>query len=556
MTRAGLYLLLAVPFVALAWRHSARARPWTVGTVPVAFWVWGNELPTENEVGRAKLVTGAGVLFVRVGQLHAEGGRVLRVRVPAGRFPQTIPIHLVYNGTRALLASFEQTQTNALAAAIETSYHADLKRARADGAGVAGLQLDLDVPTRLLPRYAELLRTLRPALPPGTQLSVTGLPTWMNSPALPALLDAVDFWTPQFYGARVPQTLAEIIPVSSPAVASDVARARALGRPFYAGLAAYGYAALYSKAGALVELRGDLDPGALAADPNLELVERRPFDPGATSAPATATAANSLTVSEWRYVFRARADMSIKGLFVREGERLLLDVPSAETLRASLRAAREGAGERLLGVCLFRLPSGDDPTALTLAQVAAALADRPAGDKTEVRLSRDAPASNARALMRGSKSLTYPIAAPANSLKGSSGDSEPGGVNTSLRLEVSNRGESDALLGDALRVIVGVPAGTFLGVTRMENFSDVETLCGDVAQGDALEPCGARRANAVRLTAHAWRPGALARAVLGIRGMLPKQLPVCASVRVSDGRAWQSSGQALIENQRGVHARP
>ncbi len=93
------------------------------------------------------------------------------------------------------------------------------------------------------------------------------------------MLGEVDFWAPQFYGAEIPATAERIIPIASPLeVARGVERARELGAPFYAGLAAYGQALVYDAGGRLVELRGDLDPARVASDANLELVGRRAFE--------------------------------------------------------------------------------------------------------------------------------------------------------------------------------------------------------------------------------------------------------------------------------------
>ena len=44
---------------------------------------------------------------------------------------------------------------------------------------------------------------------------------------------------------------------------------------------------------------------------------------------------------------------------MRAGESLVFDLPSAETLRASAQAVRANAGEQLLGICVFRLPSSN-----------------------------------------------------------------------------------------------------------------------------------------------------------------------------------------------------
>jgi hypothetical protein len=92
------------------------------------------------------------------------------------------------------------------------------------------------------------------------------------------------------------------------------------------------------------------------------LIDQRPFD--------LATKA-----SEWRYAYRARAGGVTEELAMHAGDVLVLDVPSAESLRASARIVREWAGEKLLGICVFRLPARGEPAILTVHQIGAALAD-------------------------------------------------------------------------------------------------------------------------------------------------------------------------------------
>src|SRR5205085_6355562 len=175
-------------------------------------------------------------------------------------------------------------------------------------------------------RYGRVLHAVRNSMPAGARLSVTGLPTWMEVGAqLREMLDAVDFWVPQFYGAEIPETAERVLPIASPEeVRRSTARARELGKPFYAGLAAYGYALVYTEAGKLVELSGDVDPAGVASDGNFELVERRAFGPGAVGSGAATGAPHA---GEWRYVYRAREDASLGDVVVRAGERIVMDVP-------------------------------------------------------------------------------------------------------------------------------------------------------------------------------------------------------------------------------------
>lgn len=519
----ALVLLLAIPLATAAWRWARAPRVWRPGEAAVAFWSWRAGMPSQEDVERATRETGARVLFVRAGQFDIAQGRVARIRAAQGEMPRGVELHLVYNATPALLAEFERVDESVLAAAFAETFRADAEGASREGADgsagaqVSGLQLDLDVPTRLLARYGRVLRETRALLPQGARLSVTGLETWMGASDLRAALEAVDFWLPQFYGAEVPATADKLVPVSSArAVARGVARARELGKPFYAGLAAYGYALLYSEKGKLVELRGDIDPMRVASDSNFELVERRAFEPRVL---ADGAARSAPLASEWRYVFRARGDTVLGGLVVRAGEQIVIDVPSSESLRASVRGVREGAGRALLGICFFRLPTRGDATTLSLAQVAAALADRDAESST--RITVEMPRADGEKL---------------------SGQ---------LLLTAENDGEAGALFGeDALAVALRVPRGSVRGVAWLEGFDSFETLCESATSADdsrassartTLRPCSAARASVIRLKARGWIAGACARVALSFDADTPAPLSATIAVRRDDGRAWERS---------------
>lgn len=512
-------LLAAVSCATAAWRWSRAPRAWDPGEVSVAFWSWRDEAPAQEEVDEAAAATGARTLFLRAGQFDYARGRVARIRAVAGKFPAGVELHLVYNATPALLAGFETIDEDALAAAVLRTFGEDAARAARDGARVAGLQLDLDVPTRLLARYGRVLAAARGRLSPGARLSVTGLPTWMSAPGeLRAALAAADFWVPQFYGAEIPERADRAVPVSSAGLAArGAARAGELGKPFYAGLAAYGQALLYSPRGRLVELRGDLDPARVAADRNFELVERRAFEPRALQGDGDASGA--ALASEWRYVFRARAAAVVDGLAVSAGDTLVLDVPSGEHLRAVARGVRLNAGEKLLGICLFRLPTRGDPTTLRLEQLAAALRDRAPRVSTRLEIE----AAGARP----------PRGTPTNQ----------------LLLTATNDGATPALYGDdAFAVTLRLPPGGLRGVTRLEGFDTCETLCapptaargaGLLSSGGALRPCAPARAVYLRLRARGWPGGASARVGLSFEGDAPAELSARVALRADDGRLWE-----------------
>lgn len=64
--------------------------------------------------------------------------------------------------------------------------------ARIASAPLAGIEIDYDCPTSKLPSYARFLADLRARLPRATALSITALPTWMNSTALERLTRDLD----------------------------------------------------------------------------------------------------------------------------------------------------------------------------------------------------------------------------------------------------------------------------------------------------------------------------------------------------------------------------
>jgi hypothetical protein len=507
--RGALLLLAFVLIACVSWRLLAqRTRAWAVAEVPVAFWTWHSSTPAQADVQRAIDDAGTRTLFIRAGQIDYDGNAVRRIRAVRGRFPVGVEIHLVYNSTPDLLSRIERLDSASFAAEVARSYVADGERARRDGARVVGVQLDIDVPTRLLPKYEQLLGAMRERLPKGAILSITGLATWMNSPEVVRVLAAADFWVLQCYGAPVPERLDRATPISSPQqVARAIDRARALDRPFYAGLAAYGYAIHYARNGKFVEMSGSLDPALIAQNPDLELVEKTPFA-------GTPVSDGGAIASEQRLVYRAREDAVIGELGLRAGEWLVLDLPTAESLRASARAVRERAGERLLGICVFRLPAEDDPTTLTLDEVQTALTDVPptvAATATMKMIARNAARSDTDRRV--------------------------------LAVTIANGGSASALLGgDAIIVDLRVPAGSVRAVS-LDGFASSKMLYerpgGKAVDGEFLQPCGSGRANVVRLAAPAWRPGDGPTAFLELASEMPQSVSILITVRTDAGRVWR-----------------
>lgn len=515
---ASLLTLAIILLIAAAVISSVQPKPRvrSVAETPIAFWAWRNQVPAEADVREAIDKTHSRTIFLHAGQIDIQDGAVRRIRPVNGSLPQSVDLHLVYNATRSLLAQLDRVDESDLASTIGAAFKTDSARAEREGARVVGVQIDIDVPTGLLNRYTNILKALRTQLTPGTQLSITGLPTWMQSSELRTTLDAVDFWIPQFYGAEIPDRSDQLIPISSPAnVARFVQQARAFDKPFYAGLSAYSYTLLYNSSGSLITLRGDMDPARLAADQNLELIEQRPF--------AAAANPGDRTSSEWRYLFRARGDGVTDELAVHAGDLLLVDIPSSDSLRLAARTVREWAGEKLLGICVFRLPAADDPATLTIAPVAAALADLDSRPDVAVRIIAAAQASDQA--MPG-----VPLAS------------------AQYVLEVANMGTASAIVG-TVNIDLEITAG-MIDHLEGHGLDSVETLCplAVATTPTKLQPCSQRRATVLRFKPRALFAGQTLTAHLVVNPGSAQVIPVSIEMQTDNGTSYFVRHEVAIES--------
>ncbi|WP_371182557.1 DUF3142 domain-containing protein [Xanthomonas sacchari] len=125
------------------------------------------------------------------------------------------------------------------AARIDTEVLHLVRRWRAAGVALRGVEIDHDCATARLPAYAVLLRQLRGALPTDLALSITALPAWLDSPALAPLLRTVDSSVLQVHAVDAPAA-GLFDPVQARHWADRYAQRSA--RPFWLALPAYGVA--------------------------------------------------------------------------------------------------------------------------------------------------------------------------------------------------------------------------------------------------------------------------------------------------------------------------
>jgi hypothetical protein len=117
---------------------------------------------------------------------------------------------------------------------------------RSAGIRLRAIEIDHDCATSRLSDYTHLLHALRAAWPADEQLSITALPTWLDSPLLPQLLAEVDESVLQVHAVQSPQAGL----FDAPAARRWIdAYARQTPKPFRVALPAYGLRVGFDAAG-------------------------------------------------------------------------------------------------------------------------------------------------------------------------------------------------------------------------------------------------------------------------------------------------------------------
>jgi len=120
---------------------------------------------------------------------------------------------------------------------------------------VSGVEIDYDCPTSKLSAYSRFLAALKTRLPASLKLSITALPTWMNSPALESLGPPLDEMVLQVHAVDDPRR-----GLFDPDQAERWVRAfaRRIARPIRVALPAYDVRVTWSAEGALAAVEGEV----------------------------------------------------------------------------------------------------------------------------------------------------------------------------------------------------------------------------------------------------------------------------------------------------------
>jgi hypothetical protein len=229
---------------------------------------------------------GIKTFYVRSGTLTFDGTE-LKVGLPqVWSAAKGAEVWLVLNADKGALKHFEQADSDEMAREILGHFRSQKVLAEGAGATVVGLQLDFDVPTRLLPLYAKLFQVIRknsPALP----LSCTGLQDWVRSRDFSQLASSMDWVAPQLYEGYLDAEPFELRSIAGGRLRTNVwlsdlsraesivSRLREVGVPFAIGVPTYNQSFLFLPSGRFAGVNRSITLEEAFRNPRLRFAEYR-----------------------------------------------------------------------------------------------------------------------------------------------------------------------------------------------------------------------------------------------------------------------------------------
>jgi hypothetical protein len=422
---------------------SACRSPQKTGSPPsLNFWYWHHPFRLSPQTQTQLKQLAARQIWVKAGYLRRQWGdqEWMIENEQEWRTGSRIPLVLAfetyygdYSGGMVNFLNEHPTEKPLQQAAKELAgvIEKEIDRARKQGEEVAGVQLDIDCPTRLLGEYAALLRALRSQLPK-MEFSITALPTWLKDKRFPAVAEAVDYYALMLYGLEspVPEQWWEgeltssgsqpLPPITNlEAIADYLKQAEEVGRPYKAGLGDFGYGL------ALDSGRAEFIEGFSWRD----IMAR-----GHAFVPPRQIRGKSKDKWEYQMRFRAKNGAWAADDKYHYREDLMFIVSEPGRLREAYGKVRQNAGNHLTGIGLFRIPEAGEKMVLSLDQVKRALGK----EKLEVKLKTTLTSAS----LGESKFLK--IAVENHGLAGT----VPGGDSLVLALRITPQGWEMADSGD------------------------------------------------------------------------------------------------------------
>ena len=273
-----------------------------------------------------------------MGELDDRDGTWRWRRAPITLLRQELRIVPVVRIDPLTREPFSATATEALVAKL---------RAAVEAHGWTELQIDCDIPDRLLGSYANALREIRRIVP---KLTVTALAGWSKTPHFQALQKSADEIFPMFYDlepdpARIAADRMPLPLLEAKSIDAQLRDWSACRIPWRAGLPNFARVTVYDAAG---KSRGHIRGWSWK-------------DVVFNTALRTENALTPVTV-----LLRADRKTQIAGTPVAENERVSARLPDRTLLAHAVQAAQHaGAG----GFIYFRLPRNTDPAGWSLSQL-------------------------------------------------------------------------------------------------------------------------------------------------------------------------------------------
>lgn len=368
---------IVVAILAAAWlAFHPKAKP---PPLTISYWYWQTPFalrPTDISELRTM---GVRRIFVRAGTITFDSSGSLHLRFSQEYSGPTPGISecLVFNFDYGIVRRFETIDNALIARSLADNIQRERALAGRAGLHIDGVQLDFDCPTRLLPKYADLLKMLVPRIhQEKLDFSITALPTWYTSAKVRDVAHVVDFMAPQFYESAIPRSLDHFCTISNlPLMQRGVQAAGRLGQPFYVGIPAYGHALVYGATGKLIGVYHDLGVDDALRAPYLHYSSGCGADSDGRPAHGKAYTGEDLVelttdapVTEDHDSPEASEDLPEVGPF-----RLVYDLPTANEISQAISALRADRPANCRGVILFRYPEPGDADTVPLESVAAVL---------------------------------------------------------------------------------------------------------------------------------------------------------------------------------------
>lgn len=384
-SRAIWFFLIVVIVGVGIWAANRNRKP--LSPLKTSFWYWQTPYElTPTDIASLKELN-VKQMFVRGGTFSSDGENfVLRFPQSYGKGISQLPVHLVFNADGGVLRHFEDYDLEVIVPQISTRLLAQMDAAKKAGVEVIGVQFDFDIPTRLLPKYAELIHKVRESNPTfgkrkGFYFSLTGLMSWLGTSGIERLSNEVDFMVPQAYEGETGMSPDEMRPVFDPAyLQQQLPKAERLNCPYWIGIPAYGHAFLFNGKGQLTGTYRNLEAQDALRHPSFKLIDSYPSDRFGKRA-----ATEKEWVGEQILKFKAiKPSPNGQGL----GYTLAYSVPAPELVAKAKAVVEAHRGAGCQGVIIYRMPEPESSFTISLDSMRLMLEGKPVEPRFDVTVTR------------------------------------------------------------------------------------------------------------------------------------------------------------------------